>query len=55
MLEYYSKEANEAAKRAQDMSLTQSERDYYARRVGDIESIMDSIRTNDSMETGNKG
>jgi len=55
MLEYYSKEANEAAKRAQDMSLTQSERDYYARRVGDIESIMDSIRTGDSMETGNKG
>ena len=55
MLEYYSKEANEAAKRAQDISLTQSERDYYARRVGDIESIMDSIRTNDSMETGNKG
>lgn len=55
MLEYYSKEAKEAAKRAQDMSLTQSERDYYARRVGDIESIMDSIRTGDSMETGNKG
>jgi hypothetical protein len=55
MLEYYSKEANEAAKRARDMSLTQSERDYYTRRARDIESIMDSVRTGDSIETGNKG